>query len=395
VNSDEFYRALDETSYELQAEIERRFNSLLDEHEKQLRRFGVEPLRSRGEYAIELLTFGVLLGEFGALAAATSAEVVAEMEALYRLRTVDPNRKADADRRRGELFADMLWGALGRREKDVVTRPAFGDLLRWLSATGEFVQEAHRLETWRHAYVSESEHEFASRLAALTHWFRSVAHERLGQWTSEVEAFRTKILEARVPREDLLLVTRREVLYHLNLLGAKVMNLGFESGYVTRPRKVVLLPGCMRAKEGECRARREGLDIQCTHCSSQCQVSAITKLGALHGFEVYIVPHASSFTAWLEHWRGDGSTALVAAACPLHLVSGGYEMRALGIDAQCVFLDFSGCRRHWHAVGTPTHVDARRLLRVVKGDSIETQRTSYSDKACDTEVCAGPKELAS
>ena len=366
MNSDEFYRTLDETSCELQAEIERRFNFLLDEHEKQLRNDGVKSLRSRGEYAIELLTFGVLLGEYGALAAATTVQIVAEMETLYQLRTVDPNRKADADRRRGELFAEMLWGTVAKSKKEVITRPAFIDFVRWLSATGEFVQEANRLVTWSHVYVSENESEFATRLEALTLWFRSFASDRLGQWTKGVEAFRGKILLARVPREDLLLVTRREVLYHLNLLGAKVMNVGFESGYVTRPRKVVLLPGCMRAKESECRARREGLDIQCTHCSSQCQVSAITKLGVLQGFEVYIVPHASSFTAWLEHWRGDGSTALVAAACPLHLVAGGYEMRALGIDAQCVFLDFSGCRRHWHAVGTPTHLDARRLLHVVK-----------------------------
>jgi hypothetical protein len=88
-------------------------------------------------------------------------------------------------------------------------------------------------------------------------------------------------------------------------------------------------------------------------------------LAEKHGFRVFVVPHASSFTAWLRHWRTDETTALVAAACPLHLVPGGYEMRALGLEAQCVLLDYSGCKRHWDPNGTPTKFDHHRLLELV------------------------------
>lgn len=54
-----------------------------------------------------------------------------------------------------------------------------------------------------------------------------------------------------------------------------------------------------------------------------------------------------------------------AAACPLHLVPGGYEMRALGLEAQCVLLAYSGCKRHWDPTGTPTRLDRDRLLELV------------------------------
>lgn len=375
VNGEAFYRVLEEATAELMVEVEGRFGSLLDEHEAQLLSAGREVPRSRGEYAVELLTFGVLLSEYGALAAATPRELVSQMETLWHVRSTNPALKAAADRQRGELFAELLWGESAKALLAAAVRPSFAVFLRWLSATGEFVQEAKRMATWRHAQASDVEQDLTADLEALADWFRGWASICLGRFTTGVAAYRQSVLAARAPREDLLLVTRNEVLYHLNLLGAQVMNRGFEQGYAARSRKVVLLPGCMRAPEKDCRARQDGLDIRCTHCSSRCQISAITQLGDTHGFEVYVVPHASSFTAWLEHWRGDGSTALVAAACPLHLLAGGYEMRELGIDAQCVFLDYSGCRRHWDPQGTPTRVEPSRLLRVVQGNGACGPRT--------------------
>jgi len=42
-------------------------------------------------------------------------------------------------------------------------------------------------------------------------------------------------------------------------------------------------------------------------------------------------------------------------------------MRALGLEAQCVLLDYSGCKRHWDPKGVPTRLDRKRLLEVVAG----------------------------
>ncbi len=211
-----------------------------------------------------------------------------------------------------------------------------------------------------------STEEFIAATSQLAIWFEERARSILGPWTTGVDAYRRSVLDADKPREDLFLVTRTERLYHLNLLGSEVMNRGFRPGFESRPRKVVLVPGCMRALDDKsCQATREGLDISCTRCHATCEVASLDRLGEEKGFSVRVVPHASTFTAWLERWSGDRDTALIAAACPLHLVPGGYEMRALGLEAQCVLLSYSGCKRHWDPAGTPTRLDRERLLQLV------------------------------
>jgi hypothetical protein len=55
---------------------------------------------------------------------------------------------------------------------------------------------------------------------------------------------------------------------------------------------------------------------------------------------------------------------LVAVACLLNLVPGGYEMRELGLNAQCVLLDYCGCIKHWHPEGFPTDLNIDRLLNL-------------------------------
>lgn len=341
-------------------EAERCAGDLLDGHMAFVAA-GEEPLRSRGEYAVELLSYGILRAEYGTLAAATPDSVVQRMAMLWRLRSEEPARKVDADAERGRIFLELL-----RMSADADVSADDGRLVAWLEATGEFVQEALRLRTWVASSAMTGDSVFHETADALAAWFVPMARRELGAWTQGVAAFRAHVLESARAREDLFLVTRSEPLYHLNMVGAEVMNRGFLPGYLGRPDRVVLVPGCMRARDdASCRARRDGLDISCTRCHPDCEVAALDRLAEERGFRVYVVPHASTFTAWLRHWRKEPNTSLVAVACPLHLVTGGYEMRALGLEAQCVLLQYSGCKRHWDPDGVPTRLDRERLMEVV------------------------------
>jgi len=58
-------------------------------------------------------------------------------------------------------------------------------------------------------------------------------------------------------------------------------------------------------------------------------------------------------------------------ACPLHLISGGLELRKLNIAAQCVFLDYCGCKNHWHQDGIMTDMNSRQLLKITNGSSVQ------------------------
>jgi len=347
-------------------EAEDRLGEVLDGHLAFLAAGNEEPPRSRGEYAVELLTFGLLRREYGTLSRATTDSVIERLRELWRIRSTDPSRKAAADAERAAIFHSILLDGTGSQTSNALEDDP--RLVRWLAAIGEFEQEALRMDTWLQstgAFWSPSE--FVAFSDGFADWFGVRARETLGEWTQGVDGFRQSLLRSIVPREDLFLVTRPQSLYHLNMLGAEVMNRGFLPGYAKRPSKVVLVPGCMRAKpDADCKARRDGLDISCTRCHATCEVAVLDRMAESHGFRVFVVPHASSFTAWLRHWQSDSTTALVAAACPLHLVPGGYEMRALGLEAQCVMLDYSGCKRHWDPQGTPTRLDHQRLLELVQ-----------------------------
>ena len=82
------------------------------------------------------------------------------------------------------------------------------------------------------------------------------------------------------------------------------------------------------------------------------------------GIPVFIVPHSSGFSRWLERWQNDPAVSVTAVACMMNILAGGYEMRARRIPSQCVPLDFPGCRKHWSDVPLATSVNVDRLVQI-------------------------------
>ena len=95
-------------------------------------------------------------------------------------------------------------------------------------------------------------------------------------------------------REDQIFCGRLPVEYHLGMVAAEVMNAGLRVDFQSRPRKVVLVPGCLRgARISTCKAVTRGLDIICAGCDPDCAVNRITRRMHSEGIEVYIVPHST------------------------------------------------------------------------------------------------------
>jgi len=84
------------------------------------------------------------------------------------------------------------------------------------------------------------------------------------------------------------------------------------------------------------------------------------------GAKVFLVPHSTGFSRWLERWQRVPDTSVVAVACLLNIVPGGYEMHARGIASQCVPLDYPGCRKHWRTKGITTSLNEERLVQLVQ-----------------------------
>ncbi len=83
------------------------------------------------------------------------------------------------------------------------------------------------------------------------------------------------------------------------------------------------------------------------------------------GATVYLIPHSTGFSRWLERWQREPDTGVVAIACLMNILPGGYEMRARRIASQCVPLEFPGCRQHWRQERLPTKLNEERLVRIV------------------------------
>lgn len=282
--------------------------------------------------------------------------------------------KPAVDRVRGVLFKGFLNGTSAASEHEAAEAGA--DLLRqlpaliaWMRATGELEQEAHRVDHWR-SYLGSLELWEAARwievVCDLFLGFEREAAEALGSYTQGVAGFLATEYAHRGCREDQLFCGRTLQEYHLNMVAAEVMNRGLRNAFERTTRKVVLVPTCLRgARADTCKAKVRGVDMTCAACDPECSVNYITRRMRKIGAMVYMVPHTTGFNRWLDRWEREPGVGVVAVACLLNIMPGGLEMRERRIAAQCVPLDFPGCKKHWDREGLSTAVNEDRLVQIM------------------------------
>lgn len=374
--SNRFYADLPEFCARVVAEIERRAASALGGYSRYVTDVLHETPCSRGEYALELLTVGMVLRLYREVAKRSPVWVIDLARELYRHRRRNSLIKSMADFLRAGLFQIFMRRDLRHTRPDPVAGPqpqsglaTIARVIEWMRATGEFEQESKRLNNWesywRELPVTAAEEQMAAALA-LFDWFTPEAEQVLGKYTAGVMTFLRGTHGSRFWREDQIFCGRLPVEYHVGMVAAEVMNKGLRESFQTKRRKVVLVPTCMRGvKADDCRAVVHGLDMRCAACDPECAVNRITRRMRPEGIEVYMVPHASSFSRWLERWQHEPNVGVAAVACMMNILAGGYEMRDRGIASQCVPLDYPGCRKHWAETAIPTAVNEERLVQVV------------------------------
>jgi hypothetical protein len=241
---------------------------------------------------------------------------------------------------------------------------------KWFEATGEFKEQALRLIRWRAYWETKTEEELLKIFYAVNQfakWFEKHSEEALGKYTYNVEKFLQNSAKWYRWREDRIQCSRIRVEYHLNMVGAELMNRAFRTEFRNTEKKVVLVPGCMRILNNkECKAKRVKEGLICEGCTSQCRINQLREMGKKHNFEVYIIPHASDLSLWSPR-SGRPKYGVVASACVTQLVEGGWELKRYDVPAQCVLLDYSGCKKHWccKGKGIPTMLNIRELRRII------------------------------
>jgi hypothetical protein len=370
--SDGFYVKAERFTDRLLAEMEARAGTVIDDYSHYVQEELREAERSHSEYALDLLMLGMALRQYAGAAQSTSSWVVALAQELYWVRRDARWMKPLADLGRAAIWRYCLASKIGRTPKaGPYSLKRLPRLIEWLQATGEFEQETRRLNNW-HDFLRTLLPAEADRWMEVSvdlfDWFERAADEALGSYTRGVEGFLTGEFARRGVREDQIFCSRPQVEYHLAMVATEIMNRGLREQFEQTTHRAVLAPACMRGEHASsCKAHEFGADITCTGCNPHCTVNRITREMRERGARVYLVPHSTGFSSWLERWQHEPNTGVVAVACLLNILPGGYEMRARRIPSQCVPLDYPGCQKHWTQKGISTGANEGRLARIVAG----------------------------
>lgn len=327
-----------------------------------------ESLRTEAEYMIELLTLGIFWRVH-----ITQAENLPQaprrcLAGLAALRRHHGFLRKGIDFLRGILRGFFIRSKeLGNPQFDA-DMEKMDCLLNWLTTTEDFYYEEKRLRPWRDFLATRPLQSVSSdldRVLDLAAWFESESGKFLGCYTQNVDAFLAQFSPTRRLREDYLFVSRQPVEYHLNMVGAEIMNRAFREAFLRPSRKTVLLPACMpNPARGQCLAQYSDSGYQCKGCSPECRVNHLTTLGERQNFTVFVIPHKSTLFQ-LQVLEGDKKPGVVGVACVTTLLSGGWMLKGQDIPAQCVLLDHCGCKNHWHKEGIATDINVDYLMGVL------------------------------
>jgi Uncharacterized conserved protein len=369
--SNEYYKDVKTFTDEVLIEAESMVGPLIQKFKSHLQEKTAEKIRTPEEYSFELLMLGTLYRIYGSRASRLDEKPQKIMALLADQRNKNKDMKSDIDHLRGILSTMFLLDGKEIFDFPELNITQLDKLLKYLEATGDFSQEVKRLRIWEKFFVTQNRlkvSEYLMDTLLFAEWFEERSEEMLGDYTPQVEKFLHEKHSEHLFKEDVIFCGRKRVEYHLNMVGAEIMNRSFRKDFESRPRKALLLPGCVRAKNAEdCRAQETNLGLKCTGCLKGCRVNQLTETGEKKGFEVYMISHESSaFSQSSENDRDE--LGIVGVACVSNLIAGGWKADSLGIPAQCVLLDYCGCKNHWDQKGFPTDINTEKLIETFEID---------------------------
>ncbi len=367
----EFYEQLSLFSDKIIEEASHYFYKEITFYKTYLKEIYKDEILSDDEYLIEFITSGVFLDKYASYAVSSNSISALVLYNLYLLRNKFAFTKPVVDYLRGHLSGILLYSINLKTFK--YNSEVFARLIIWLKATGEFSEEIKRLEFWNQYYYSlpeERARELINKSVAFAKYIQEQGKLYLGSFTHNVHHFLEYEHKKHKNREDYLFCGRSEAEYHLNMFGAEILNRKLRQGFNQTQKKTVLLPTCMsNPNSGKCKAIKNGSKIKCRSCSKNCEINKLQDSLKETGVDTYLVPHSSNFSEYLKNWQYQEVTGLVGVACVLNLLSGGYEMQGLKIPSQCVFLDYCGCKKHWHNKGIPTSLNHSQLEKILKKET--------------------------
>ena len=366
--STDFYAELDEFRKKLINTAKVEYFGTVSAYQNYVEENKIEKPRKWEEYFLELLMLGIFWSVYSPLISPKTRYYKFLFNGLYSLREKRNTLKPYIDRVRGHLATSLL--RKGQATASMFNLKNIMLLVSWMDCTKEFTGEVKRLNNWMFFFKDcpdVFEHVRKS-INDFTKDFKEDSKKVFSGYTNNVEKFLIETHPEYEGRENYFFTGRKEVEYHLNMVGASILNQALREEFQQTKKQVVLLPTCMSSGK-PCKAKMQEGEMVCRHCSPSCNVSRISKELSGKGIRSVLIPHSSKFSQYLQLWANQKETGLVGIACVLNLIRGGYELIDLNIPSQCVFLDYCGCKKHWGKDGgIPTDLDMGQLKKLLKID---------------------------
>jgi hypothetical protein len=368
-NSELYYKEISFFSNTVLNKLQKISKLIIDDFSNFIKENNLEVCSSQEEYMVEFLAMGVFLNIYSLRAKKLKPVSQKLLSYLSRIRNKNSLMKPAVDGCRGVLSTIFLTENKQTGNEEVqLSLIDLENLLAWMDASGDFKFASQRLKNWYDFLGQRSEiysRNVINQAASLGRWFKSEGKQVLGKYTPAVDSFLCDKHPAYRFREDIIFCGRKEEEYHLNMVGAEILNRAFREDFLKTKIKMVLLPACMRFHTSKlCKAVRSSDGYLCTNCSPECKVNKLTELGRQKNFTVYIIPHESD--AFENNHIENSQIGVVGIACILNLLEGGWKAKALNFIPQCVLLDYCGCKNHWHPKGIKTDINMEQLKRILQ-----------------------------
>ncbi|NMM64931.1 DUF116 domain-containing protein [Clostridium sp. P21] len=368
-SSDLYYKEISLISDKVVEKIKSSHSLIINNFVSFIKRSGIEECRSNEEYILEFLTIGVLLLVYEDRAKKLKLIPQKALSYLSRVRNNTKILKPGFNKLKGILSTMFLdKNQIDSISFEKVYFSDFINLLRWMEASGDFKFSLERLVNWYKFLKSESKeykNEVISKAISAAKWFKIEGSKSLSKYTWGVNNFLVKNHPGYRFREDVLFCGRKEIEYHLNMVGAEILNKVFRKDFIKTKSKMVLVPSCMRFhNDANCKVKKTDKGYFCASCSEACKVNKLSKIGGKHNFKVYMIPHESE--AFSKGKILKREIGVVGVACVLNLLEGGWRAKSLNFIPQCVILDYCGCKNHWHKEEIKTDINMGELKRVLQ-----------------------------
>ncbi len=326
------------------------------------------PERSGYEFVVEALGLGVFWRVYGEISQRRNYWLCAPLAGISKLRGKTRSSKPVLDFLKGIVLFFLYYPAKQKGKSAVPTVRQLKKLLLCLEAFGDFEQEVKRLKNWVDYFSGieiNTAYIYLSNLMKFADWFEAESSKHLQKYTYNVDSFIKEKYAFYRRREDFVFCLRKPVEYHLNMVGAELLSREYKKEFESSAHKMILLPACMRSHQDSlCHAASGTSGLICASCTPDCIVNKISCQGSKNGYEVYIVSHESSA------FSGKRGCAVVGISCVTRLIEGGFKAKELGFAAQCVLLDYCGCKKHWDTQGggIPTALNLSKLNEIMQVD---------------------------